>query len=182
MVNDDWKSYYSNIEMDYKELKIYYPFCNLLIPPTVKPEHATIRVVAANSGLIRQANAIETDFLGEYSRELLVEVPIDYRESGCKVFGANWVDISRLEQKDIHFYANSKKPPYGFELCVGIPESFPLMKNVILENIRTAENMLIAYERVMTGTSKKLELIAYVHGDRGREQYQNQQKKYISKR
>lgn len=181
-MNDDWKSYYSNVEMDYKELKIHYPFCNLVILPTVKPEQATIRVVAANKDLIHQANAIETDFLGKYSRELLVEIPINYRESGCKVFGASWVDVRQFKQKDIHFYTDSKKPPYGFELCVGIPESFPLMKNVILENIKTAENILIAYERVMTGASKKLELIAYAHGDKGREQYQNQRKKYITKR
>jgi hypothetical protein len=88
----------------------------------------------------------------------------------------------------------SKKPSTEMEtrlnISVGMPtalplltpESFPLMKNVILENIRTAENMLIAYERVMAGESETLDLIAYSHGDKGREQFKKNRKKYISKR
>ena len=69
-----------------------------------------------------------------------------------------------------------------YSLCVGLPESFPLMKNVILENVKTAENMLIAYERVMTGVSNTLELIAYSHGEHGSKEFQHNKLRYTSRK
>ena len=175
-----WNQYYSNVIADFEELKDYYPFCTLSIPPSTKPELATIKVVAANKVLIESTGALKTDFTEEYSRELFVIIPFDYRKTGCKVYGAMWIDIIKFEDKDIHFYEQSVLPPYGYELCVGVPESFPLMKNVILENVKTAENMLIAYERVMSGESERLELIAYAHGNNGRKQYRQNNTKYKS--
>ena len=175
----DWNRYYRNVISDYQEMKTIYPFSCLSIPPTVNPVLATIRVVAANKELIDGAMAIKDDFLGEYSRNLYIEIPFDYRKTGCKVYGASWVDMKKYSEKDIHFYKDDKYKEYGYELCVGTPESFPLMKNVILENVRTAENMLIAYEKVMTGEGEKLELIAYAHSYAGRKQFLKNNKKYI---
>lgn len=178
----DWNLYYEKVIADFRELKEIYPFSYLAILPTVHPELATIRVVAANRKLIDMVGAIESDFTGEYSRELHLVVPLQYRQNGCEVYGAGWVDVKRFENKDIHFFhdnGNLIKTRYGLKVCVGTPESFPLMKNVILENVRTAENMLIAYERVMTGASDHLELIAYAHGDDGRRQFQRNRSRYI---
>ncbi len=175
----DWKMYYKNVIADYQEMKNVYPFSYLSILPTVKSEVATIRVVAANKDLIDSAKAIKEDFLGEYTRKLYMEIPFDYRNLGCKVYGAGWIDMKKISEKDIHFYKDENYKEYGYELCVGTPESFPLMKNVILENVRTAENMLIAYEKVMTGEAEKLELIAYAHSDAGRKQFLKNNKKYI---
>lgn len=171
IIEHDWNLYFQNVLSDFKELKDFYPFSFLTILPTAVPTLAQVRVVAANKDLINLARAVETDFLGEFTRELHIVIPIDYRESGCKVYGAKWVDITKLEYKDIHFYQDSRLGDYGYELCVGTPESFPKIKNVILENIRTAEYMLIAYERIMTGSSNKLDLFAYAHGETGRKQY-----------
>ena len=101
------------------------------------------------------------------------------------MYGANWIETEKLENKDIHFFHNNGeliRTKYGLQICVGIPDSFPMMKNVILENVRTAENMLIAYERLLTGQSDKLELIAYMHGERGRMQFQQNEKRYTTKR
>ena len=178
----NWSQYYKNVMIDYQEMKEQYPFCCLTILPTFKPTTAMIRVIAANKDLIEMVGAIETDFTKEFSRELYIEVPVDYRESGCKVFGAKWVDLEKLDKKDIHFYDHARLGCLGYELCVGLPESFPLMKNVILENVRTAENMLIAYEKLMTGVSDKLELIAYAHGETGSKQFQRNRDRYIPRR
>lgn len=175
----DWNRYYHNVSLDYRELREQYPYCYLTILPTVEPKLATIRVVAANKDLIEMTGAVESDFIGEYSRELHIEIPMDYKRTGCKVYGAKWVDIDRFDDRDRHFYHCDHRDPRGYELCVGLPESFPLMKNVILENVRTAENMLIAYERVMTGVSENLELIAYAHGDAGKKQFQHNRLRYI---
>ena len=181
MPDIDWKIYYKNVLADYREMREQYPFCYLTIPPTVDPVAAKIRVVAANKDLIEMTGASESDFIKEYSRELNIEVPTNYKELGCKVYGAKWVDISRFDNKDIHFYNCTHPDPRGYELCVGLPESFPLMKNVILENVRTAENMLIAYERVMVGVSDKLELLAYAHGADGIKQFRRNKARYTPK-
>lgn len=180
----DWDKYYYNVRSDFREMRAQYPFCYLSILPTITPSEAEIRVVAANIGLIDAVCGVENDFLGDCSKELLLRVPVDYQENGCVVYGANWVEIEKLTDEDIHFFhSNGKiiKNRYGFQLCVGTPESFSMMPNVILESVKTAENLLIAYERVMTGESKKLEMIAYAHGDVGRRQFKNNRKRYNPK-
>lgn len=175
---DKWSEYYSAVIHDYKELKEQYPFSYLMIPPTVVPRLASLRVVAANRELIQCIDAEENDFTGDYSRELHISIPIDYRENGCKVYGAKWVDVKKFRNQDIHFYNHARLEEFGYELCVGTPESFSLMPNVILENVRTAERMLIAYEQVMTGAAKQLNLIAYAHGDAGRRQFEHDRSRY----
>ena len=165
-------------------MKEKYPFCYLTIPPTIKPSEAEIRVVAVNRGLIDTVGGVESDFLGDYSKELHLRVPIDYRSLGCIVYGAGWIKTEKLTNEDIHFFHDKGKlirTRHGLQICVGTPESFPLMKNVILENVRTAENMLIAYEQVMAGSSDKLDMIAYAHGEQGRIQFQQNKKRYIPK-
>lgn len=181
----DWNQYYNNVLLDFRELKEQYPFCYLTIPPTIEPSEAEIRVVAVNKGLINMVGGVESDFLGDYSKKLHLHIPVDYRHRGCIVYGADWVNIENLANDDIHFFHKDGKvirTQHGLQICVGTPESFPLMRNVILENVKTAENMLIAYERVMTGSSKKLEMIAYAHGIQGRIEFQHNSKRYISKK
>lgn len=179
---ENWNSYYRDVIADFYGVKQYYPLSFLVIRPVVLPELAQIQVVAANRDLIDATKAVKTDFLGDYSRELRIVIPLEYREIGCEVYGLKWVDTTKLRYEDIHFYMDKRLGNYGYKLCVGTPESFPKMKNVILENIRTAENMMIAYEKIMTGTSSKLELIAYDHGDAGRKQYNKNRDAYRTRR
>ena len=68
---------------------------------------------------------------------------------------------------------------FGYKMCVGTPEAFSSMKNVLLEAVKTADNMLVAYERVQSGTSDRVILNAYSHGDIGRKEYQNDRKRYV---
>lgn len=166
-------------------MKAQYPFCYLTIPPTIEPSRAEIRVVAANIDLIEAVDGFESDFLGDYSKELHLIIPFDYQKRGCIVYGAGWVNTDKLPNEDIHFFHDNGKlirTKHGLQICVGTPESFPLMNNVILENVRTADNMLIAYERVMAGLTDKLEVIAYSHGDKGRRQFRKNKQRYITKR
>ncbi len=166
-------------------MKKTYPFSNLTILPTVEPSLATIRVVAATEKLIADVCSIESDYLGQYSKELHIVVPMQYRETGCIVYGGNWIDLKKLKYEDIHFHQDKGiyiRTKQGYSLCVGTPESFSHLGNVILENVRTADNMLIAYERIMLGITYHLELNAYAHGDAGRVQYKNSRLKYTLKR
>ena len=171
--------YYENVRHDFAEMILYYPFSSLYIPPTARPSKASVRVVAVHKDLIEDTGAVEADFLGEYSKELYVIIPFDYKTKGCKVYGAKWLDRNRLKDRDIHFYMGEYQKDYGYEFCLGVPDSFRNMRNVLLENIKTADMMLIAYKDVMSGKTKKLELKAYAHGALGEKEYLHDRKRYI---
>ena len=94
--------YSRDVQNDFTELKGTYPFSTLTFPLCCRPECALIRVGAVNKILVDAVNGVETDFLGEYSKELYLKVPVDYKENGCYVYGARWLDITKLNFQDIH--------------------------------------------------------------------------------
>lgn len=177
----EWQSYFNSVCEDFTELKRIYPFSYFSIVPSNLPERLSIIVVAADIKLIHCVNATEEDFLGDYSKKIFVEVPYDYKINGCKIFGAKWIDPKMIPDQQMHIYIDKPKEPFGYEFCVGTPESFEYMSNVILENVKTAERMLIAYENFMTGNSDTINLLAYSHGNKGRLEFYNNKSKYISK-
>ena len=177
---EDWINYYKKVKHDFEELKNRYPFSELILPPTAKPSQAKIMSIAVEKRLIDTINGKRDDFLGAYSKQIFLEIPLDYTQSGCIVYGGKWINVDSIKPQDIHLYRKNKhfhNSAYGYELCVGIPESFSHMRNVILEAVRTADNLLVAYERVQTGESTDLILHAYSHGDTGRNEYAKDRKK-----
>lgn len=113
---------------------------------------------------------------------MYIVVPLDYKSNGCQVYGGKWIDTKSLDEKDNHFFHGKDSrlllTDHGLKFCVGTPESFHEMKNVILEAVKTADNMLVAYRKLQTGESSSLELKAYSHGDKGREEYMHDRKRY----
>lgn len=177
-----WLKYYEHVKRDFIELKENYPFSHITILPTAKPSNVLITVIAVCKHLIDAVQGYPEDFTNEYSKKLLLKIPYDYKTIGCEVYGGRWVDTKLFHNKDVHFFHVGEKlvrTEHGLKMCVGVPASFPNMKNVILESVRTAENMLVAYERVQTGASKELCLNAYSHGDLGIEEYKKDRKRYI---
>lgn len=175
---NNYEEYYKQAKKDIVELKEQYPFTKIFLPPTMKLQPFQLDIIAANKDLINISHTSEENYKGKYSRRLKVIVPFDYQKNGCKVYGASWVDLNKIPQKDLHFNDMSDDE---YLLCLGVPQSFTCMQNVILENIRTAENMLIAYELFMRGETKKIELIAYSHGKEGEYEYKKRKRKYKSK-
>lgn len=176
---NEWSKYICDVKRDYNEAKRYYPYMEMSIFPTSKPSQIVVRAVAAEQDIITETCAQMEDFIGSYSKELYIEIPFTYRKDGCKIYGAKWLDKKLFQNKDLHFYEYEYDRNKGYRMCVGTPESFHLMKNVLLENIKTADAMLVAYERVQRGDSDKLNLIAYAHGNSGREQFQTNRSRYI---
>ncbi len=84
---------------------------------------------------------------------------------------------------NIHFFLDKENgastASRGFHMCVGVPASFPRMKNVLLENVRTADNMLVAYKNAMINDSDTIELKAYSHGDKGEEEFITDKRRFI---
>lgn len=169
-----WKIYYQKVFHDFVELKATYPFSWLLIPPTVEPSLASVRVIAVNSIIIDAVDGRPEDFIGEYSKEIYIDLPMDYWNEGCKVYGCKWIDESKFALKDVHLFHSGNnwvENKYGYQMCVGTPDSFRNMNNVLLEAVRTADNTLVAYERVQCGLSDRVILNAYSHGNAGKEEY-----------
>ncbi len=176
------KDYYNTVRNDFVKMKEKYPFAELSIPPSVKPEIATVKMIAASKELIELTYASEEDFKGEYSKELFIEIPFDYKEIGCRVYGADWVDLRKFKNSEIHFNGPRRLDGRGYLMCVGVTESFRTMDNVLLECVKTADMMLIAYREVMTGCSNRLNLRTYSHGDAGISEYKQDREKYGSKK
>lgn len=175
----NYQEYYQAVKRDFDELKKEYPFSTIYLPPTSLPICVSIRVVAVNIKILQITSGDETDFLGKYSRELKLEVPFDYLKVGCNVYGGEWIQEEMIHEADRHFYEREKD---GTRLlCVGAPKSFQRLRNVILENVKTAENMLIAYELVQKGKRTRVELIGYAHGTRGEMEYEKDRRRYESK-
>ena len=131
--------------------------------------------MAAEKELIDQTGATENDFLGEYSRELWIRIPVKYKKDGCAVFGGKWINKEKIPQGQQHFYNND--PNKGYRFCVGVPDSFKTMSNVILENVRTADHILTAYADYISGRTKTIVLSQYSHGDKGINEYRRQKRK-----
>ena len=179
MTGEEKTRYLKDVKRDFEQLKEKYPFSTIQITPTVEITPVVINVIAANRSLIDTMHAFPEDFQGNYSRQLRVIVPFDYQERGCHVFGGKWIDKNFINGKDMHFHEKMNDGSYRF--CVGVPESFPRMQNVILENVRTAENMLIAYEQLQKGLTKTIKLKAYSHGEKGKDEYRRDRKRYDTK-
>lgn len=169
----DYHQYYSEVHRKLLEVKKIYPFIKVIYIPTMEPRPVEIKVIAVNQDIISVTGAHEEDFCHQYSRELQVVIPFDYASQGCLVYGGAWIDTKKMKSQFQHF--NGKKGD-DYLFCVGVPDSFSKYDNVILENIKTADMMLTAYEEYQSGRNKELELIAYSHGDRGINEYNKEQK------
>lgn len=176
MQKKDYRKYYEDVKKDFEELKTEFPYSRMYMPPTVEPKQIRLRVVAVHRDIILASRADEEDFLEEYSKELQILIPWDYKKQGCKVYGGAWLQEELIQEVDRHFYEKGKNGMREF--CVGVNRSFQTLKNVILENVKTAENMLIAYEHVQRGITPRAKLIGYAHGDKGERDYERDRKKY----
>ena len=125
-------------------------------------------------------NGIPEAYLGKYSKLIYVIIPKNYHSNGCLVYGAKWDSLDRIPTDDLHIYRNGDKSGFH-QMCVGVPESFANFRNPILECVRTAERILIAYELFLTGVNSSIDLIAYSHGENGRNEYVRRTKKYRTK-
>ena len=178
-----WSFYYDKVFRDFAELKAVYPFSYLLLPPTVKPSLVSVNVIAVCKDIVDAVDGQPNDFTGEYSKEIYIDLPMGYWNIGCNVYGCKWINKSKFKDKDIHLSHSGNKlieKRFGYQMCVGTPDSFKSLKNVLLEAVKTADNTLVAYERVQSGLSDQVIMNAYSHGDAGKEEYKNDRRRYVS--
>lgn len=173
MDGESFSKYKENVDRDLKELIDYYPFTKKIIIPTALPGIIKLEIIAVNKNIIDDLLATEEDFLGEYSKRIIVEIPKDYPNSHCIITGGKWIDYQKFDSKDKHFYDRGND---GVEFCVGVPTSVKYLRNVLLENVMTVENLLVGYEMLQKKYTSKLEVRAYSHGNEGIKEYNNERK------
>ena len=172
-------AYVENAIHDIQQAKKTYPFIEMTLLPTVDITPIRLKVVAVNNAFLEKTHSKREDYIGSFSRELEIIIPFDYKQTGCKVYGGKWITSKLVKEEYQHF--NGKREDGCYLFCVGVPESFAQMENVILENIKTAEKMLVAYELYQIGETPILELNAYSHGMKGINEYTKDTKKYKGK-
>jgi len=182
MKNDTgtYKDYYEAVYKDFFQMREKYPFSKILTPPTSERKEIQLDVVAVSEEMINDTCGKVDDFTGLYSKRIRIEVPFNYREVGCRVFGGEWINKNQIPEKDWHF--NGIDAFGNLLLCVGVPASFKEMNNVILECVKTVDNMLDAYKLYQQGKTARVELNAYSHGKRGEKEYEKEQKDKIKVR
>lgn len=171
--------YFQIVNRDLKELKLFYPYVKIIYIPTKVPSLIVLEVIAVSKDIIDKTHATEDDLRLQYSKKITVIIPKDYPNSNCYIYGAGWLDLEKIPYEDRHCY---REVGNELQLCVGVPQSAVNLKNVLLENIRTAENWLIAYEKLQKGDCNKLELKAYSHGYDGEQEYRRDKTKYITRK
>lgn len=179
-MNIEYNDYRSSVIKDFDELKNHYPFSILELLPTNIPEPAIVYATAVNAKLIKKMNAIKEDFQGNYSKNLTIVVPFNYRNVGCDVYGGSWIVPEKIEDNKSHFYKKDVNKEKQFKLCVGVPDSFVNLNNVLLENVRTAEHLLFYYEQIQR-CGKEIPLKAYSHGEKGENEYKKDKRKFRNK-
>ena len=85
--------YYCNVRKDVQELRKLYPFVYFIFLPLRNPKPVVVHVIAADCTLIEKTRAYREDFIQDFSKELEIIVPFDYRVSGCDVYGGRWIDL-----------------------------------------------------------------------------------------
>lgn len=86
----------------------------------------------------------------------------------------------KIEYNKSHFYEKDVNKEKQFKLCVGVPDSFTNLNNVLLENVRTAEYLLFYYERIQRD-GKEIPLKSYSHGEKGENEYKKDKRKFRNK-
>lgn len=169
------KKYYEDVSNDLIAVRNYYPFTQTIAYPFSNPGEIELKVIAVNKNILQHLNGKQEDFSNNYSKELMVIIPYNYKTTGCKVFGGKWFDETIIPSKERHFY--SKLPDGNYELCIGVPQSFKNMKNPILEAVKTAEKIMLAYEFFQKGISTKIDLYSFSHGGKGIDEFKKERNK-----
>lgn len=161
--------YCHNVFSDLDEVLKIYPYTKIIVYPYAEPAELELRVIAVNANMIKEISGNIADFTSRYSKEIKVVIPFNYKLDGCRVYGGAWINDKLIKYEDKHYYSLCKDGTR--ELCIGIPNSFRNYSNPILESIKTAENLLLAYELYLEGLTKTVEINSFPHGIRGIKAY-----------
>ena len=175
-----YNTYLSDVEKDVAELKKIYPFIfEIVIPISKSLINRIYEVYLIEKNVIDGFSLTRGYAVNKLqNRKVLLIIPIDYKRRGAKIIFNKVFSINDIPQHHVHFNAYYKD---GYEFCAGVPESMINLKNVLLENCRTAENYLVQVNSYLNNETNKINMIEYSHGDKGRKEYEREKyrrKKY----
>lgn len=173
------EEYKNDVLKDYEELIKIYPLFSFFRPPLSYNHYYCLKGYLIDKKEIDDLN-ITNEHLPEYDKKVYVVIPPNYKDVGCYVYDRFSFDVNIIPEEDRHMYDDDSIKGYSC-LCVGVPNSFKQMKNVILEAIKTSSNIVKAYMSYINKLSDKIELLAYSHGDKGKKEYESNKEKYRPK-
>lgn len=179
--NDVSNEYDLQINSELEIVKSEYPFIKEIPTNIASTSYLrTFRVIAVHSRVISDEMGFEEDYINEYSKEIFLIIPKDYKVNGCIIYGAKWLNLKDIPDNDLHIYKNKDNNGYH-KLCVGVDGSFINLRYPILESIRTSDKILTAYKLYLEGVTSKVILFAYSHGEKGKKEYGRDKGKYRTK-
>lgn len=178
----------SKIKKDFRELKSYYPFSQMVF---VSSNEIHFEIYAINNKEVKLLHLKRTKIENEkYSKRIYVVVSEDYLLVGPHIYSMErWNNLHLIPYECKHFYDYEKyeyiegkivttKPYYlqgrGYLTCTSVSKANKTMKNPLLENVKSAEMMLRAYELFIRGINDKIVLRQYSHGDQGIKEYEKE--------
>lgn len=168
-------TYYNEVFDLLRKIECSYKYFRIILLPTLRPTLIGCEIIAVNNTIINSTHATKFDLTNEFSKEVWIVIPTKYKTNGCDVYGGEWIDETKIDNDSKHFYKLEDFSFYKF--CVGIDEEMAKSKNIVLENIKTIENVLVEYEKMMVGLCKSYEGLHYSHGLEGIYEYRRKNKK-----
>lgn len=190
-IMDITESTLSKIKRDFRELIQHYPFSQMIL---VDKKEIHFEVYAINKKEIDQLRIKKHKISNDkYSRRLYIIIRNNYRDSGPIIYSMEkWKSLNLIPYESKHFY-DKKELKYengtfkidtpgfsagkGYLTCTSVSIANKNMGNPLLENVKSAEMMLISYELFLRGINKTIVLRQYSHGDEGVEQYVREQRR-----
>lgn len=170
----------NEVQSLFEKTKENYPYIKRIKNQYFKSSLLEFSCILVNAKTLKYLCGVKSDFLGKYTKECIIIVPIDYKTNGCKVYCKKWKEILNIPNNRMHY---EQEEICGFtKLCVGVKGSFSCLLNPILESLKTAEHILNAYELYIKGCSNDIILIDYKHGEEGLKEYESNSKKYKNRK
>ena len=180
----------SIIRRDFKEAIRYYPFSQMIL---VTPYEIHFEVYAINKEEIEQLGLKKSMIAEEeFNKRLVLVVDNDYREFGPTVYSMEkWKGLDAIPEESKHFYDFKiirleggefvlNRPGFvegrGYQTCTSVSKANRDMENPLLENIKSADNLLKSYELFLRGINKEIVLRQYKHGDEGVKEYERERR------
>ena len=161
------------IQKDFTELRRKYPFTKVIQQNKYEIHY---EVFAINIELLKKLD-IDEDYLRDetYHKRIYLIVKNDYLTNGPIVYSLeDWPNLDKIPENNMHFYFNKLVNGRGYRTCSCVQIANRHMDNPLLENVKSTEMLLSAYELFLLGINDIVVLRQYSHGDKGVEEFLNE--------
>lgn len=177
----------ARLKKDFRAMRDEYPFSRMV---WVRRDLIVFETWGYSRAYIEKFNRQFDDVVTEErSKRILLLVDNDYVRKGATPYALEgWSGLDMIDSSDRHFYDTQKPredcPPLmefwergAKEICPCVPMAVLEMENPLLENVRTVDHLLSAYEQFLKGNTSRVVLREYSHNEEGEREYARERKR-----